>query len=133
MKNFIRLLMVLLTALMLPVMVFAQEVAAGVANVLPDPSTWFLSLAALAGAVMTVTQWLKNVLESKGIQTKLLSWLIAVILAFVGWFLELGIFAGLEWYWAAIYALSAGLVANSIVDLNLIQGILKLFKPEKNV
>lgn len=129
MKNLIRFLFVLLAVLMLPVVAFCQEVAAGAASETGfDPQAWFVSLAAMVGAVMTITQWIKGLLLTAGIGTKLLSWMVSIVLAFLGWYFELGILAGLQWFWVAIYALSAGLVANSIVDLNIVQAILKLFR-----
>lgn len=131
---FIRLLMILLVAAMLPVIAVAQEVSTAVADASVgfDPSVYFVSLASLVGAVTAITQWLKKYVKTQGIQTKLLSWFVSVALCFVGWIFHLGILAGVEWYWILMYGLSAGLVANSIADLNIVTGLLNLFKTKSN-
>jgi len=133
MKTLIRLLMILLVALMLPVVAFCQEVSEAVATVVGfSPASYFVSLSALATAVITITQWLKGIINSTGVITKLVSWLISITLAFIGWWFNLGIFDSITWYWVIIYAVGAGLIANSIFDLSVVTALINLFKTKEN-
>lgn len=132
MKNFIRLLFAMLVVFMLPVVAFAQDVVQAVADVsaVVDPSVIFASLAALVAAIMAITQWLKKHIETEGVLTKLLSWFVAVAVSLLGWLGQLGLFAELEWYWVLLYAATAGLVSNAIIDLELATRVLNLFKKQ---
>jgi hypothetical protein len=38
-----------------------------------------------------------------GIVTQVVSWAIGFLIAFIGWYFNLGIFSGLIWYFALIY------------------------------
>lgn len=125
----IQFLMVLMVAVMLPLAAFCQD---GPVPSVFDPGTYYVSLAALVGAVMTITQFLKKVVVTEGITTKLLSWGVGLALSVIGYVMKLGIFEAVEWYWILIYALSAGLVGNSIFDLSIIEGILSIFEKDDN-
>lgn len=96
----------------------------GVENI----ESYFVSLAALAAAVIPVTQFVKKLFKSEGGVTKFLSWIVAIGLAFVGWWLDLGILTDLKVLWVVIYGIAAGLISNSIIDLEFVQGILSALK-----
>ena len=119
--------MILLVAAMLPVAAFCQD---GPTPPVFDPGAYYISLAALVSAVMTVTQFLKQVVVVKGTSAKLLSWGVALALSVIGYVMRLGVFEAVQWYWVLIYALSAGLVGNSIFDLGIVRGILSVFKKD---
>lgn len=106
-----------------PMCLFAQGGDTGTI----EPGTWFLTLGGFVAAVMAVTEFLKKYLfKTSGFASRFLSWIVAVALAFAGWFLQFGIFAGLQWYWALLYALAAGLAGNGIFDIGIISGLLSL-------
>ncbi len=127
MKKIIQFSMAFAVLMVFPVLAFSQEVGSAVVSGF-DPSVFFVSLGALVGAVMTVTQFLKKQLPVSGFTTKFLSWIIALLLSGIGWYFQWGIFVGAEWYWIFAYALAAGLVGNSIFDIHIIKGIIKIFR-----
>ena len=129
MRKFVRILSIVLVALFVPILAFCQD---GTTEAGFDPAVYFISLSALVTGVMGVTQWLKKVVRSTGNWTKFLSWWVAFFLSFAGWFLKLGIFAGIEWYWVLAYAIGAGLVANSVFDLSIVKGLLETLKSKDN-
>ena len=92
-----------------------------------DLTVYFASLAALAGLVVVVTELFENFVKNTT-WVQVISWVFAIALAFVGQFFQLGIFIGLTWYWTLIYGVAAGLVANGIFDINIVQAILEVLK-----
>lgn len=87
-------------------------------------ATVFGTFGLLALAVLPLTGWLVTALKLKG-TTQLLSWAVAVALAYAGYGLKLGLFADAGPLTAGIYGLAAGLVANGLADTALVQGILQ--------
>lgn len=83
----------------------------------------YFSVTALAAVVLPVTGWLKTHVLGTA-PTQLLSWIVALALAFAGYALQLGIFAGAGPIWTAIYGLAAGLTANGIADVAIVQSLL---------
>ncbi len=112
---------------MMPVMIFAQDGNA----ITGDIQSYFVSIAALASLVVIVSSWLNNLLNLSGFYKQLSSWVIAIILSFVGWALQIGMFVGLQWYIVILYGFGVGLVANGIFDVSIIQFVLKFLKIEK--
>lgn len=135
MKRFLAFLMILFAVFALPIAALAQtaETLTEAVSTVFDPTVLFASLSALVTAVTVVTQFVKSKIKSEGFWTKLLSWAVAAGLSVCGWFLHLGIFEGVAWYWMLCYALASGLVANSIFDLGIVTGIINLFKSKQNV
>lgn len=97
-------------------------------------SDFFISLAAMIPLIVFITGWLTKILNPSGAIKQIISWLVSVVLAIIAWALNLGIFEPLSWYIAIVYGLAAGLGANGIFDIKLIQKILDIiFKPKKAV
>lgn len=82
----------------------------------------FVSVAALAAVVLPVTGWIVTHITKSGAQVT--SWAVALALASLGHFLQLGAFAEYNWYWTIGYGIIAALTANGMADTSLIQGIL---------
>ena len=122
MKKLFVLLSVLFFALMLPVVAVCNDGG----EVGLDLSAYFVSLSGLAGAALAVTEFIKKIIGSSGAWTKYVSWVVSIGLAFVGWWLNIGMLAGISELWVVVYGVCAGLVANSIFDLKLIKGFLVL-------
>ena len=125
MKKFIVLLSMCLFVISLPIVACAQAFDPVQSVVIAD---YFTSLAALSGAVLIVTQFLLKFIKIKFDQY--FSWLVAVLLSCAGWFLQLGIFDGLAWYWIIIYGVASGLVANGLFDIGVVNMILNYFLPK---
>lgn len=120
--------MLMLSCLAFPVLAYCGD---GGEVVQFDPASHFASLGGLVAAVLAVTQMAKNIFKSLGNRTKYLSWLISLLLSCTGYLLNLGLFEGMSFGWMLLYALSAGLVANSVFDLHIIKGLLALLKVSK--
>lgn len=127
MKNFIKSLLTLVLMLVLPVFLFAQDGS----TLSGDIQSYFVSIAALASLVVIISSWINNLLNLKGFYKQLSSWIIALILSFIGWALQIGMFVGLQWYIVILYGFGVGLVANGIFDISIIQLVLKFLKIEK--
>lgn len=126
-----KLLVLLMSMLLVPIAAFCQELSAipGV-----NFSGYFASLIAFCPLVIFLTEWLKQHIKVSGGLNQLFSWLISIALAFVGWFLHLGMFNGIEWYMVIVYGLAAGLVCNGIFDIKVVQSILNaIFKNKRLV
>lgn len=93
----------------------------------PDPVdiglVAFSTFAAMALIVMPVTGWIKTALKISG-GTQVLSWVVSIAIAYTGYALKLGILADAGPISTAIYGLAAGLVANGIADIGIVQGLL---------
>ena len=104
----------LLMLAFLPFLVFGQ---------VPEPPgdfngfiEWFkAALATWAGAfaaILLLTEKIKRILNLKGGGAVILSWVLSIPVSLIGFYFNIGIFAGVEWYVALIYALSFTLSAN---------------------
>lgn len=125
-----KLLVLLISMLLLPIAAFCQEIIESVTTIPGlDFTQCFATLAAFCPLVIFITEWIKKYIKVSGGLNQLFSWLISIGLAFVGWGLQLGMFAGIEWYVVIVYGIAAGLVCNGIFDIKLVQDILNaIFK-----
>lgn len=88
-------------------------------------TTAYVSLAALAAAVLPVTGWLKtHVLKT--VNPQYLSWVVSAALAAAGYALKLGIFAAATPTATALYAVAAGLISNGVANLAVVKVALAL-------
>lgn len=69
----------------------------------------------------TSATWIKRVV----------SWLIPIVLSFVGLWQNIGMFEGVNVLWTAIYGLATGLISNGLFDISVIQAILEFIKAKK--
>ncbi len=121
--------MLLIGFLIVPVsVIFAASVVGEEDLGIDSIEAYFASLAALSAIVLPVTQFFKNILKSSGNWTKYLSWVVSIGLAFVGWWLNLGMFEGIKIVWVVVYGIAAGLVSNSVFDIGILQAILSVVK-----
>lgn len=94
-----------------------------------DLAPYFGSLAAVAGAVVALSGWLKTyVIKVDGIKAQLLTWLISIGIAFLGQWQGLGIFAGGDILTTVLNGVGVGLVANGIYSIEAVQNVLVLVK-----
>ncbi len=93
-----------------------------------DISTVFTSIAALAGAVLFFTAIIKKQVRSNDTITIIISALVSFIISGLGWWLQLGIFVSIEWWYIFIYGLAAMLIANGLSTWNVISGLLVFLK-----
>ncbi|RKE02307.1 hypothetical protein [Marinifilum flexuosum] len=133
MKKLICFLMIAFVAFVISPMVAMAETVASAAvenSTSIDIASYFATVPGLVSLVIIVTQFLKKLLKTEGVKTQILSWIIALALSCVGYFLQLGIFVGAAWYWIIIYAAAAGLIANGIATKHVVEAVLNLIKPK---
>ena len=101
--------------LLLPVMVFGQEI--------PDPPAdwggfldWFKAAfgtwAGALAAILFLTERVKRWLNVKGAAAVIVSWIASLPIVGAAWYFGIGIVAGVPWYVALIYAISFAISAN---------------------
>ena len=133
MKKLLLFLCAVLALVVTPVVLFAQETVNSVVTTVVETgfSNYFISLAALVPLVVLVAAFINKKLNLSGFLKQLVAWVISILLCFVGWYFNLGMFAGLVWWVVLIYGFAVGLAANGFFDIGLIQAILKGLKLEK--
>ena len=115
-----------------PMALFAQTLPDVVDEVVETGfSNYFVSLAALVPLVVLVTAFINTKLNLKGFLKQFTAWVVSILLCFIGWYFNLGMFAGLLWWVVIIYGFAVGLAANGFFDISLIQAILEGLKLEK--
>ena len=106
--------------------------AAAVTDASPDimavVTNTFTTIAALAAMVVLATAFFKRLLNSNDAWTRLISGITALLLSVLGWLLQIGIFAGVAWFYIIIYGLSAALVANGLATYDFIKTVLMFIK-----
>ena len=60
--------------------------------------------------------------------TQVVSWVLGLLISLAAWYLDLGMFAEMTWYFALITGFGVALVANGIKDSEWIESLLKLIK-----
>ena len=94
-----------------------------------DLTPYFGSLAAVVGVVMLVSGWLKtHLIKVDGWKAQVMTWVVAGILAFVGQWQDLGLFADLSPLMTVLNGVAIGLVANGVYSLEVVQQVLELVK-----
>ena len=105
--------LLLMVGMILPIM--AQD-GSGTVTGFVD---YFTTLAALAGLNVIVAAAVIKLFKKE--LTKLVKQLIsvgtAIILCAVGWFMQLGIFSGVEWWWILVYTVGVAFPSNGFFDI----------------
>ena len=124
MKKLIAFLLLFAVAFLSVNILFAQDtIGGGTSGGSVDPfALIFTSVATLAAVVLPITGWVVTHIVKGSAQ--LVSWVIALALAALGHYLNLGAFADYNWYWTIGYGIIAALTANGMADTSLIKGIL---------
>lgn len=132
MKKLIALLTMFIL-LAVPTLVLAQNVGDIPLDIL-TPWTYFGSLTALAGLVLFITA---PVVKWGKIQKKWLkrgvSWIIGIILGYVGWQFKWGEFIDVSWQMSLFYGFLAAIISNGVHGIPLVKGLLQYLKLEVKV
>ena len=133
MKKLLLFLCAAVAFFVVPVTIFAQETVNSVVTTVVETgfSNYFISLAALVPLVVLIAAFINTKLNLSGFLKQFVAWVISILLCFVGWYFNLGMFAGIVWWVVLIYGFAVGLAANGFFDISLIQAILKGLKLEK--
>jgi hypothetical protein len=92
----------------------------------PESSEIMVSFGSVLLTVYFLVNFAKRYIGKDYIQ--IFSWAIGIILSLAGWYVELGIFAGVTSMTAAAIGFGISLVANGIYDSEFIEAILKTKK-----
>jgi hypothetical protein len=93
-----------------------------------DILSYFVSIPALASAVVLLTQAVKKLISFAGDSAQYVSWGVALLLGAAGYAFHFGIFAGVTWYAGLAYTFAAALIANGLFDWEIVKSILKALK-----
>lgn len=90
---------------------------------------YFVSFIAFETAILTVTGWLKNAIKVEDQLAQILSWAVALALAFGAWLFGFGIFEAYSaWWQVALVGALGGFAANGIFNTAIAQAFLALIK-----
>ena len=85
----------------------------------------FVSFGAVLLATYAITNLIKNLLPAA---PQVVAWAIGIILSVLGWFLELGIFVDMTWYFAIATGFLISLAANGIYNSEWLETAWNLLK-----
>lgn len=85
----------------------------------------FVSFGAIAVAVYAITELVKGYMPGAA---QILSWTIGILFAVLGWYLELGVFMDMTWWFAGITGFLVSLAVNGVYDSEWIEGLWNLLK-----
>lgn len=116
----------------MPMILFAQMMDPSVpADEIFNLHAYFGTLVAFSGIIIPATSFVNKWIRLTGFWKQALSWIVSLALGWLAWWLNLGIFADLIWYWVIIYCMLGALVANGLFDITWVQALLRLIKLEK--
>jgi hypothetical protein len=87
---------------------------------------YFLELGSLAAGIVLVAQGIKNLFKMQDKAGQYVSWGVAALAGVIGYYFQLGMYAGLVWYFAAVLTVGVAFVANGLFDVDLVKKILEL-------
>jgi hypothetical protein len=98
-----------------------------------DISSYFATLSAAAGLVVIISGYVNAhvFVSSSATLKQIVSWVIAIAIAFVGQIKGIGMFVDTSILWTAANGLAVGLVANGIFDITIVQSVLEFIKAKK--
>lgn len=120
-------LMILSALILLPLALIAQtiEPPAGWEDVILNPGKWFVDFGAFAILTAFVAAFLNGVLKvTKSFVKQLVAWLTAIVILVASSLLNFGYAAEFPIVLVIIHGFAAGLAANGIFDIPLINQIL---------
>lgn len=137
MKKFTNMLWLLITITFLPLILFAQiktdSLGTGIGGgtgIGTISLGWFASLTGLVTGILFISGWLNNLLFKNLVSTgkQVVSWVVALGLAYGGLTLHLGVFSSMSLLEAMLTGVGGAIVANGIFDSETVLALLALFK-----
>lgn len=127
MKQF---LMMLLFGLLCSIGVYAQTEVPVEGT---DYASYFATFAGVVGVAAIVTEAIKKLFKSPptGWGSRIISWVIGILLGLFAWIFNIGMFEGLEWWQSLLWGFGAGLASNGAYDTGLIEWLFSLFTKKK--
>jgi len=119
--------------MLIPISIFAQT---GDDSLGFDIMNLFTSFATFGAGVLVITGVISKYLlkNLSALGRSIASWIVALIIGYVGWFLNLGIFADIEWWNVLIIVISFATGANVIYNIDWLRKLLEQIKvaPKKS-
>ena len=129
-----KLIFVLLFILLIPVVVFAQDLEPPTSwvEVISNFNVWFATLAGIAAVTVFLAGAVNTLLKiSNKITKQIVAWLVAIILVVAGNVFNIGFVAEFPWLTTIIYGFAAGLLANGLFDISWVQAFLNFLNLKK--
>ena len=102
-------------------------------DVIDSFGTWFGTLAGIAALTVFVAGVVNGLLKvSKSFMKQVISWVVAIALACLANLVNLGFLAGSTWLMTLLYGFGAGLVANGIFDINIVNALILAIESQLN-
>jgi len=130
MKRFI----LFLSLILLTLVAFAQEVPVpgDWSEVIGNFNGWFATLAGIAAVTVFIAAFVNKLFKiEKKIGKQIIAWLIAIALVVLGNLFNLGFMSEFPWLTTIIYGFAAGLVANGMFDVAIVQALLDFINLKK--
>lgn len=112
---------------------FGQEVEPPTdwVDLLAQMPTWFGTLAGFAAVSVFLGSVATTLFKiEKSWVKQIVAWLVAVLLCVVGNLVNFGMLAEATWLQTIVYGIGAGLIANGIFDVSVVQLLLQALKLE---
>lgn len=93
-----------------------------------DVFSFFNTVLALSAAVIVLNEYVSRFTKADGRWARLQSWVVSILLGVFGTWLNLGIFADMEWKGGMLVGVICGLVANGIFDIEMVKRLLETLR-----
>lgn len=130
MKQLLSLLFMMIALFALPLVVLSQGFEGS--NETEVITTYFVSLSAMAGAILICTQFIKRFIKLNGIQIKVVSWLCGIGLAYFGWWLNIGFLENVSGLEALIFGVASVMISHGIFEVRFVKALLELILTKKS-
>ena len=128
-------LMMFLFLAFLPIALMAQTeipVPGNVMDVLTNFTVWVSSFLTVTGLTIFLTSAVLKIFKVSGAGLRqVISWGLGAVIVIVMGLLHIGFAKELLWYGVVAYAIAVSLAANRLFDIELLKGVLALFKLTK--
>jgi len=119
------LFLMLLGFVAIPIIAQDIEPPSNWGEVIDGFNSWFGTLAGIAALTVFLAGVLNGLLKvSKKLVKQIIAWVVAILLAVVGNLVNLGFLSEASWLMTIIYGFGAGLAANGIFDVTIVQALI---------
>ena len=127
MKKLFALLLAVFALCMFAIPLFAQgtDPGTGTGDLI---SQYFYTITGLSGITVIVAAALINATGANGWLKQLISWIVAMGMAWIGYLFNVGMFENITIGWTIVLGLASGITSNGIYDITFVQYILEFLK-----
>lgn len=97
-----------------------------------DYAAYFATFAGVVSVASVITELIKKLFKEPSEWTsRIISWLVGILLGLFAWLFHLGMFESLDWWQSLLWGFGAGLASNGLFDTGLIEWLFSLFTKKK--